>query len=404
MFNPGQLVYVDYGEGPPQVVHTRLVLGHIVGYEHMIRTPDGDCYVEILDASNPDYVSFHVGPDDGTLPAGVPAGAVYGFPPMTLAQFQRLLAEGRTEVLAELQRRGLPLPLAAGPAQPAQMIWVLAEYIPGHPIGEPVTPPLGHAREGDYGLMPMIDKDGATRPVLIRRIDPEQVPAFCEERIGLARQSEAQEGGDKFAAEDVRTLEVKFAASGERQRSFKETVAEMVQTEFDDFPLEPRTALPYLRAVSSVAESAFAQHLGWVSQSKIPEGDRAIHENEVLSRALDLAISYDSLNVANLASFELLIRRKQLLAEAHAYNPSAPSYEGSDHFLGTSYRPGGAIVVPELTEHVSKKLHQESQILKEKRKQVEFKEFKGKGGGRGGKGLPPQAKAKPGRGEGGGGS
>lgn len=120
-----------------------------------------------------------------------------------------------------------------------------------------------------------------------------------------------------------------------------------------------------------------------------------------MSRALDLAITYDSLNVSNLASFELLIRRKQLLAEAHAYNPSAPSYEGADHFLGTSYRPGGAIVVPELTEHVSRKLHQESQILKEKRKQAEMK---GKGPGRGGKSSGPQAKAKPGHGDGGSGS
>lgn len=44
---------------------------------------------------------------------------------------------------------------------------------------------------------------------------------------------------------------------------------------------------------------------------------------------------------------------------------------GSDHFLQTSYRPGGAIVVPELTEYVSRKLHQESQILQ--RKQAEMK-------------------------------
>lgn len=155
----------------------------------------------------------------------------------------------------------------------------------------------------------------------------------------------------------------------------------MVQVEYEDFPLEPRTALAYARAIGSVAESSFAQHLSWVAQSKIPDGDRAVHENEVLSRALDLAVCYDSLNIANLASFELLIRRKQLLAEAHAYNPSAPSYEGSDHFLGTSYRPGGGIVIPELTEYVAKKLHQESQILKEKRKQSEAK-----GAGKKGKG------------------
>ena len=397
-FPAGSLVYHDYGEGPPQVVHTRLVLGHIAGHEHMIRTPDGDTYIEVLDQSNPDLVGFYVGPDDGSLPLGVAAASVYGFRQMTLAQYQQILADGRIEVLAEQNRRGIVPP---APAVLGQHVWVLAESVPGHPIGEQVVPPVGHAREGDYGLMVFADNEGNSRPVLIRQLAIENIPAFCEERIGLARSSEALEGSDKFASEDVRTLEVRYAASGERQRNFKETIAEMVQADFDDFPLEPRTSLSYLRAVSSVAESAFGQHLGWVSQSKIPDGDRAIHENEVLSRALDLAITYDSLNVSNLASFELLIRRKQLLAEAHAYNPSAPSYEGADHFLGTSYRPGGAIVVPELTEHVSRKLHQESQILKEKRKQAEMK---GKGPGRGGKPSGPQAKAKPGHGDGGSGS
>ena len=260
-----------------------------------------------------------------------------------------------------------------GVAVPGGLVWVLAEMVPGHKIGEVVQPALDMVQEGGYGLHIRVDGDGVSRPRLIRQLVESEVPAFCDERIGLARASESLAGEDRSAAEDVRTLEVRYGLSGERSRNFRESVQEMIQCEFDDFPLEPRTALAYCRAVGTVAESCFAQHLSWVSQSRIPDGDRAIHENEVLSRALDLAVTYDALNIANLASFELLIRRKQLLAEAHAYNPAAPSYEGADHFLGTSYRPGGAIVVPELTEHVAKKMNQESQILKEKRKQAEVK-------------------------------
>ena len=60
----------------------------------------------------------------------------------------------------------------------------------------------------------------------------------------------------------------------------------------------------------------------------------------MLSRALDVAVNFDGLNIANLASFEQLIRQKQLLAEAYVANPSTPSYEGSDHFFGTGFRPG----------------------------------------------------------------
>lgn len=387
-FQPGQLCYLNYGEAPP-VYHTRLVLGHVQNHEYFIRTPDGDEYIEHLDGSNTDLTQFFVGPDDGSLPVGVPAAQVYAFQPMTVAELNRILASGRQLVAAELRARGLADPHA--PQAVGQMVWVMAEAIPGKKIGEVVNPPANHPRLGQYGLMEVADDNGSTRPVLIHQLCVDEVGKFCEDRIGLARASEAVEGEDRSAGEDVRTMEVKYAFNGERHRSFRDSVAEMQQVEFDDFPLAPRTSLAYLKAVSMVAESAFGQHLSWVAQSRIPEGDRAVHENEILSRALDLAISYDALNISNLASFELIIRRKQLLAEAHAYNPGAPSYEGADHYLGTTYRPGGGIIVPELQKHVSEKMHQESQILKEKRKQAELK---GNGKGKN-KNQPPPPKPEP---------
>ena len=75
----------------------------------------------------------------------------------------------------------------------------------------------------------------------------------------------------------------------------------------------------------------------------------SIHEDEVLARVLDTAIMYDEFNIANLAAFELIVRRKQRMAEAHVNNPAVPVYDGADHFWGTTYRSGGAIVVLALT-------------------------------------------------------
>lgn len=92
---------------------------------------------------------------------------------------------------------------------------------------------------------------------------------------------------------------------------------------------------------------------------------------------------YDGLNVVNLASFELIARRRQLIAEAHAHSPGAPSYEAADHFMQTGYRPGGAIVVPALTKYVSEQLHQEGQIMKERRKLREERASRGRGCGQG---------------------
>ncbi|CAL1136372.1 unnamed protein product [Cladocopium goreaui] len=66
--------------------------------------------------------------------------------------------------------------------------------------------------------------------------------------------------------------------------------------------------------------------------------------------------------------------------------------EAADHFLQTGFRPGGAIVVPSLAKYVSEKLHQEGQIMKERRK---LREERGHGRGRG-RGQP--GKQNPGRG------
>lgn len=391
-FQPGQICYIAYGE-VPRLLHTRLVLGHIQGYEYLIRTPDGDEYIEELDVSNVDASEFHVGPDDGSLPAAIIGVAVYGFRPMTVAELNAILAAGRVEAANERRRRGIAG--AVDVAAPQQLVWVLAEWISGKKIGEQVNPPVGFVRDGVYGLMQMEDVDGITRPVLIHQCRVDEVAGFCAKRIESARKSEALEGDDLYASEDVRTLEVRFGVNGDRHRPFRETILEMQPVEFDDFPLEPCTTLAYLKAVAHVSESAFGQHLSWVQQSKIPDGDRAIHEDEVIARAIDLAVSYDALNISNLASFELLIRRRQLLADAHTYNPSAPSYEGSDHFMGTTYRPGGAIVVPELMKHVSERMHQESQVMKERRKQAELK-GKGRGGGPKQPFNPPKSEPKGG--------
>ena len=92
-----------------------------------------------------------------------------------------------------------------------------------------------------------------------------------------------------------------------------------------------------------------------------------MHEREVLPRSIDLAASFDGLNMPNLACFEYLIRRMQLIEEAHVKCPEAPDYSASEHFMGTGDRPGGALVSPELNRHVAGRLKDESSIQKEKR-------------------------------------
>ncbi|CAE7502120.1 unnamed protein product [Symbiodinium sp. KB8] len=407
-FIPGDLAYLDYGE-VPQVVHERLVVGHIEGAEYMVVTPDRDIYPEVLDASNPDITRFWPGGARGGLPRGIPAANVYSFGAINAREYRHLLEAGRGETAAERRRRGIDVepPFAAGalgdpapaggPADGApqaaigragadvadQRRWVLAEYVTGHKIGDEIHMADGAVNDGDYGLHHITDADGLDRTVLVRLVGSEDLGTFCDQRIQWCRDSEACAGEERIAGDDARTLSIKYGVNGERSRGFKESVQELHVVDFDDFPFNPRTCLEYVKAISTVAESALAQHTMWVTQSGIPSGDRAIWEDDVLARVLDLALKFDGLNIANLASFELIVRRRQLIAEAHAYSPAAPTYEAADHFLQVGHRPGGAIVTQTLTKHVAEKLHQEGQILKERRKLREEK------GGKGGRGRGP---------------
>ena len=392
--NPGDLVYLDYGE-QPALHHTRIVLSCVDEQTHhyMILTPDHDIYCEMLHASNPDIVGIVFGPPDGAIPAALGGANIYGFRPMAAGILARYMREGRDSVAGERAALGLGA-IPAAPGAQAE-VWVLAEMIPGRKIGEQLQPPAGFPVLGSYGLMEITDSDNHTRPCLIKRIQPDQLESFCEERVQLARSTESLAGEDRIAAEDIRTMAIHYTANGECKRHFKDTLGEMTQCELEDFPFEVRTCLEYVQAIGSIAESCHSQHLAWVHQLGIPSGSRAIYEDEVLSQVIDTAIQYDALNISNLASFELICRRRQLLAEAHSYNPSSPSYEGSDHWMGQRYKHGGAVVVPRLTEHVSKKLQAESQILKERRK---LEEAKGRGRGKGG-GAPKDGQ-KGGRGGG----
>lgn len=217
--------------------------------------------------------------------------------------------------------------------------WVLAEMVSGFKIGDEIVRAPGAVSDGDWGLHRMQDEGGKSRVVLVARVKTEDLGTFCEERIQLCRDSVASHGDDLIAGDDARTLSIQYGVNGERSRSFRDSVQEMKVEEFSDYPFTPRTCHEYLKAITTVAESCLSQHTMWVTQSGIPSGDRAIYEDDCLSRVIDYAIKYDGLNITNLASFELICRRRQLIAEAHAYSPSAPTYEAADHFMQTGYQP-----------------------------------------------------------------
>lgn len=182
-FEEGMVVYCDYGEAPA-CVHSRLVVGVIDpgSFHYVVVSPDFDIFDDILDASNPDFVSFHPpGPNNG-LPVGVAPASIYGFAPMAANEYARLLSRGRAFAAAERLRLGIaPAVMGGGAGAPVQRIWVLAESCGPLKIGASVTPPVGFPSLGDCGLMSFPDGDNGNRVCLIQQIDPENLGSFCEQ-------------------------------------------------------------------------------------------------------------------------------------------------------------------------------------------------------------------------------
>ena len=406
----GDLCYVEY-HGYPGVFHTRLATAHIENDEWLIATPDLDLYPEELNARNGDISQFFHS-STGAIPRRVPRGSIYAFQPMTAQEYARIMSQGQRAAEAEKIRRGLGPAAPAGGgagaavAAPAAVgaptlragggddgddaeVWVLVEHVDGHKIGEELTLAAGSPQEGNHALVHVLGKDGKDFVVRAQKRKRADIGELCEQVIQAARMMEAKLGDDPLVSDDVRTLSIKYGPNGERCRTFRESIQEMRQVEMEEFPLSPRTCLEYLRAVAEISESCYGQRLSWVQNARIPEGDRAVFEDEVLSKVLDAAIKIDGLNVCNSLAFEMIVRRKQLLCEAHVGNPAQPSYEASDYFMGVQYRPGGGIVTPSLTERVAKRMHEESQVLKEKRK---MREAKGSGKSKGKTDSPPQGR------------
>ena len=113
------------------------------------------------------------------------------------------------------------------------------------------------------------------------------------------------------------------------------------------------------------------RHQRWVSSSGISQTDRSIYEHAVLSEVLEKALCIGQLDVSNLCSLELCVRRLQLIEEAHRVNPTQPNYQGSEYWMGSRSRKGGILVAPHLSRFVAEEQRQDNTIQLEKRNAAE---------------------------------
>ena len=109
------------------------------------------------------------------------------------------------------------------------------------------------------------------------------------------------------------------------------------------------------------------------------EDEAGVAEYELCSEVLRIAVCYDQLDVSNLATFERLLRRVQLIEESHRQKLEEKKLEKgmdlvstiSEQFAGRTHMAGGAIVSPTLLKHATEKAAQSNEILKQQRKAAE---------------------------------
>ena len=263
--------------------------------------------------------------------------------------------------------------------------------------------PLTIEPESDPCYLPV---EGESIQVLCYYILFEERAAFAQERLKSLRQLSIAadiEGVDSIG-HDMRTLGVRRRKfTGERFLGFEDGMNEMAETEFSDWPLEgPRTTKWLGMQMVRSAPGPVARHHRWVKDAEIPSTDRSRFEHHVISEAFEKAVTYDCLQIANLASFEVLSRRLQHIEQAHIENPNVADYSGSEFFMGSSEKKGGALVAPSLALHVAGKFRDEASIAKEQRKAKEAQAPTGpatrtpwwKGKDKGGKGKDEKGKDK----------
>jgi hypothetical protein len=198
--------------------------------------------------------------------------------------------------------------------------------------------------------------------------------------------------GDGDGSGDARILLIKRdEESGERWRDFRSVAQTSHVQEFADWPLDgPRTALWLCKEIAKSGGGPVQHHTRWRTAYRVEEADRACHEHEFLCTLLEVAGSYDQLDLGCLASVETVCRRLQLLEETKSGGGMA-AFEGAKHFLG--YRRTGPLLAPSLSNHVSSQLSQQVSIMKEMRQHADEKKLSrekpnAKGGGKGATGDP----------------
>jgi hypothetical protein len=132
---------------------------------------------------------------------------------------------------------------------------------------------------------------------------------------------------------DARVLPIEYQTGRveKRHRRWRLVADAVTEESFDDWPLEDSVrTVDWLVQTIARSDRGPIDHVEfYLSKNPYQPSDRSQFELRCLAEILEVAGTYDQLNLASLACFETLARRWQMILDAHARNPLAPNYEAS---------------------------------------------------------------------------
>ena len=167
---------------------------------------------------------------------------------------------------------------------------------------------------------------------------------------------------------DARLLGDHFDRAGARHLPLPEAVALMREVELPGFPLAGPRGFKELNA--SVAQAGFSwtqYHAEWVAKSGVADGAAVAHTHRNLAETFRLMHHYDQIDGSSLAVGEQLARWMIQTETAVERNPRFPDYSGLDVLVGAPVSSDGRAETKRISEWVSKRMEQRSQIWKHER-------------------------------------
>ena len=436
--------------GDAQVLwHQRLLLGTVVftGLDpqvvkaqtswdvwrtFLIATPDHDVYADEYSADNPDLAAFKHCSVRLPPPPGVAARSMYRFAEdptaarrleymaaarvaadeLFTAWSDAMVAVGRpavplpaggafvplgnvTDLLARLGRAplagapaalvvpgpGVPviLPPALGGVAPAAAVAVAVQWV--------VMESTSSANRGDAYLLL------GTETVRGRRGIGSVNGTECAISDLQGDDLEKFRGAEAFG--DARLLGLDVVAGVRDKLQWRDVAAKVSEVSFNDWPIPgPRTAKWCVDFINRRGGGAIDHHRFWMNSNGLYPDMWGVQEHEAALKILDLAGTYDGLDIPNSAGLEHLMRRAQLIEFTYSDRGPAPptgnksgkggkkgssgGFDEANIFMGQHRSHGDVMICPELIDYVSKETEREASVMKQVRKAREERELAAK--------------------------